>query len=402
MHTDIVISGAGPAGLIAAAVLAQTQRQITLIDPSDIAAHAPHSVDHTDYRSTAFLSPAIVLFERIGIWAALRPHAQALHGLRIVDMHDHPPRIRDQRTFTPHDLAQKEFGFNILNTALRQTLITHLHKLSNVRLLSNNTVTALFTRTNGQARLTLGNGEYISCNLVIAADGRNSTLRQQAGIGTDIKRYGQSALAFIATHERPHHNISTEFYHSGGPFTMVPIADINQRPASAIVWMNSARRTLELAAQPVSAFNAEMYERIAGFTGALEQVTSPSIFPVITQKANRLTGERLVLIAEAAHVLPPIGAQGLNTSLHDITALFEIIQQRAADSDPGAPQALDLYEAKRKNDVYVRMMAVDLFNRITRSDCTPLMQLRLAGLRLIHNVTPLRRYIMQAGSGTFK
>ncbi len=189
----------------------------------------------------------------------------------------------------------------------------------------------------------------IDCRLVVGADGRDSAVREAAGIAARTTRYGQKSLAFTATHPMPHDNISTEIYHYGGPFTMVPLADIDGRPASAIVWMNAGPRSAELLGLDPAAFNAEMTARSGGLFGPLELASRRGIFPIITQRAERLTAERTALVAEAAHVLPPIGAQGLNTSLNDIAALMQ-----AARDHPGAlgePQMLAAYARARHTDI---------------------------------------------------
>ena len=118
------------------------------------------------------------------------------------------------------------------------------------------------------------------------------------------------------------------------------------------------------------------------------------MFPIIGLKAQALTAQRVALVAEAAHVLPPIGAQGLNTSLNDIVALVAALE---GAPDPGAPEVLDRYAAARARDIGLRVQAIDLFNRVTRSGAPGLQALRLAGLRGLYGLAPLRRAVMRAG-----
>ena len=391
--TDIAIAGAGPAGLIAAATLAHAGWQVLLIDP---VAPVTDGKDSTaDRRSTAFLQPAIALFERTGIWDDLAPHAIPLDALRIVDLAGEPPEYRDERVFNSGETGPGPFGWNFLNWQIRAALMGHLTRQPNVTLKFGAGLTRLMTRT-GEARLTLADGTRITARLAIAADGRNSTLRDLAGITTQTTRYGQQSLAFTAKHDVPHGNISTEIYHEGGPFTMVPLAELDGKPASAIVWMNPGRRAQELLAMDPAPFNAEMLRRTAGLFGALDLASPRGAFPIITRRADALTTERVAVIAEAAHVLPPIGAQGLNTSVNDIAALTAAI---GTTGDPGRADVLTRYEAARKTDIARRGTAIDLFNRVTRSGLPPLQTLRLSGLKLAHDITPLRRGLMRAGLG---
>lgn len=392
--TDIFISGAGPAGLIAAAALAHLGHSVCLVDPNRPIVDG--ATPGADLRSTAFLQPARVLFETIGIWDTLSSHAVPLEVLRIVDTAGDPPQLRAERAFEADLIGDDPLGWNFLNWRIRKEVLAHLEAQPNVDLRFGVSFDQILTRTTG-ARITLGNGDHLDAKLVVAADGRASLLRDQVGIGVKTIRYGQKSLAFIATHPVPHNFVSTEIYHQGGPFTMVPLADHNGQPASAIVWMNPGRRTVDLAALPEDAFNVEMTKRSAGLFGPMALVSPRAIFPILTQTADRLTAERTALIAEAAHVLPPIGAQGLNTSLNDIAALMEAA--RSAPDQLGSAAMLQRYETARHRDIANRARIIDVFNRVTRSGDIGLQSLRLAGLKAAHDIAPLRQGLMRAGMG---
>ncbi|MGB5557942.1 MAG: FAD-dependent monooxygenase [Paracoccaceae bacterium] len=391
---DILISGGGIAGLVTAAALGHAGFSVVLVDPAPPVTDGANA--QADLRSTAYLRPAQALFSEIGLWDQLAPHSVPLEALRIVDMAGDPPEIRDERVFRSEELGEGPFGWNFLNWLTRREILAVLKRQSGIDLRFGTGFRGMLTRTTG-AIVTLTDGTVIDCRLVVGADGRDSAVREAAGIAARTTRYGQKSLAFTATHPIPHGNVSTEIYHCGGPFTMVPLADIDGRPASAIVWMNAGPRSAELLGLDPAAFNAEMTVRSGGLFGPLELASRRGIFPIITQRAERLTAERTALVAEAAHVLPPIGAQGLNTSLNDIAALMQ-----AARDHPGAlgePQMLAAYARARHTDIARRARAIDLFNRITRSGDVGLQSLRLAGLKAVHDVAPLRRKIMQAGMG---
>ncbi len=391
---DMLISGGGIAGLVAACALGHAGFSVTLVDPT---LPATDGGDPTaDLRSTAYLQPAQRLFAELGLWGRLAPHAVPLEALRIVDTVGSPPELRDERLFRSDDLGEQPFGWNFLNWLTRREVLAELNSRKGIDLRFGAGFRSMLTRTTG-AIVTLTDGCRIEARLVIGADGRESPVREAAGIAAQTTRYGQKSLAFTATHPVPHDNISTEIYHHGGPFTMVPLADIEGRPASAIVWMNEGPRSVELRGMEIARFNAEMTDRSAGLFGSMELAGSRGIFPIITQKAERLTAERTALVAEAAHVLPPIGAQGLNTSLNDIAALVEAARDHA--DDLGGPAMLADYARSRQADIARRTSVIDLFNRVTRSDAAPLQGLRLAGLKAVHDVAPLRRRIMQAGMG---
>ena len=230
--------------------------------------------------------------------------------------------------------------------------------------------------------------------MLIGADGRDSPVRQALGIGVRTLRYGQKALAFAVTHDQPHHNVSTEVHRSGGPFTLVPLPDRDGKPSSAIVWMENGRETARLAALPPAEFEAEVNARSAGVLGPLRVVTRLTEWPIISQIADRFTGPRTALIAEAAHVLPPIGAQGLNMSLADLGALLDL-----SKADPGSAASLARFERSRRPEAYARLLGIDALNRASQAQLRPLRDLRAAALGGLYGITPVRRLMMKAGLG---
>jgi len=393
MRTDIFIAGGGLAGLTAAAAFGQSGFRVVRAYPAPPPAPGAATADR---RSTAFLRPARTLLETIGLWDDLAPHATALDALRIVDTEGWPPVARETRTFQPRDLGAETFGWNLPNALARRAMQDAVATMPGVTLIWSAGFRQILTRTS-EVRVTLTDGQRIAARLAIAADGRDSALRTAAGIGTRTRRYGQRALAFTATHARPHDNLSTEVNNQSGAFTTVPLPDIDGAPASAIVWMNGGRRTRDLAAMSTDDFNAEMTARACEMLGPMRRATPLAQWPIVTRTADRLTAERVALVAEAAHVLPPIGAQGLNTSLHDIAALHALV---AADPQTlGQPEALARYEATRARDIAIRARVIDLYNRLCQSGEAPVQALRRAGLRMVHDLPPLRKTVMQAGLG---
>ncbi len=391
---DIFISGGGIAGLVAAAALGHAGFTVLVADPAPPVETADE--DGSDLRSTAFLQPARALFDEIGLWPVLAPHAVSLDALRVVDTTGWPPEITETRTFEATDLGEGPFGWNLPNWLTRREVLRYIEKQPGIELAMGTGFKSMLTRTT-EARVTLTDGRRVSARLVIGADGRASPVRAAAGIEVETTRYGQKALAFSVTHPLPHGNVSTEIYNQGGAFTTVPLPDHKGSPASAIVWMNPGRKALDLQQMDPTEFNAEMTARSCNLLGPMALASPRRIWPVITQRARHLTAERTALVAEAAHVLPPIGAQGLNTSLHDVAAVADL-----AKNDPGglgtAPQ-LDKYAKTRERDIHLRAHAIDLFNRVCMSGEPMVQALRRTGLKAVHDVKPLRQSIMRAGLG---
>ena len=393
-HFDIFISGGGIAGLVAAAAFGNAGFSVLIADPGP----APKSSDApgADPRSTAFLQPSRELLEEAGLWPVLERHATRLDALRVVDTVGWPPSVTESRVFVPDDLGETTFGWNLPNWIVRTEAVRFVDGHPNVEFVSGTGFQSLLTRT-GEAIVSLTDGRRLRTHLVIAADGRDSPVRAASGIAATTIRYGQKALAFEAAHSVPHRNVTTEIYSEGGAFTAVPLPDAAGRPASAVVWMNSGARAQVLAALPEPEFNAEMTVRSCGLLGPMERIGPVRVWPVLARRATRMAAERTALVAEAAHVLPPIGAQGLNTSLHDVAILLDL-----ARTDPdalGSPAQLADYARSRETETALRVHAIDLFNRICKSPNPGIQTLRRLGLVAAHDIAPLRRAIGHAGMG---
>ena len=400
MHdTDILISGGGVAGLTAAAAFGAAGFRTVLVEPAPPVtdAHSPGA----DLRTTAFLSPAVRLLQSAGLWPRLAPQAAALTTMRIVDTGGPLdaaglPQVRLTRDFQAAEISDQPFGYNLPNWLLRREMVARLAELPHVDFRPGIATTGLLTR-EGEARVTLSDGTQLTARLVIAADGRNSTMRQAAGIDVKTLRYGQKALVCAVSHPVPHQNVSTEIHRSGGPFTLVPLPDHQGSPASAVVWMERAAEAIRLATLPEAAFAEALNARSCGILGALTPITPRATWPIITQWAHRMAGERLALMAEAAHVVPPIGAQGLNMSLADLACLLELATARPAGL--GDAEMLQAYHARRHTDVTLRALGIDALNRASMAEAQPLRNLRALGLTALHALSPVRRTLMKAGLG---
>jgi 2-octaprenyl-6-methoxyphenol hydroxylase len=387
---DILIAGGGIAGLSAAARLATDGHSIALVDP------APTSIgEGSDLRTTAFLQPAIATLEQAGCWHAMEDYAAPLRVMRIVDAGGRELAPRETADFTGHAAGHDLFGWNVPNRVARKVLLERLSELSNVDLRQGHSVTACTTRQS-EALVRTSDGTQIRAALVIAADGRDSTLRKLSGIQMKRWAYGQQALVFAVTHPRPHDGISTEIHRTGGPLTLVPMPDENSMPCSSVVWMMPGPLAQERAALDDTALASVLTQETMQLYGRLEIMGDRAVWPIISQIATKVTSERLALIAEAAHVMPPIGAQGLNTSLADIELLAGLIKGAA---DPGDPRLLNTYAARAMPHMLSRVAGVDVLNRAALAQAQPLRDLRRAGLAVLNRIAPLRDLAVRTGMG---
>jgi len=392
--TDIVISGGGVAGLAAACAFGSAGFSVIVVDPTPPVTDG--QAEGADLRTTAFLQPSRDLLEGAGLWARLAPHASALQVMQIIDAGGPEPVARVQKAFDANDISDAPFGWNLPNWLLRREFLAQIDTLDTVQFRPGIGTRHVLTRAQ-EVRVTLSDGTALRARLLIAADGRNSPVRDAVGIGVKTTRYGQKALAFAVTHPIPHNNISTEIHRSGGPFTLVPLPDRAGQPCSAIVWMERGPEAMRLAALPAAEFETAMIERSTGLLGPLTLASRRSVWPIISQIAERMWAERTALIAEAAHVVPPIGAQGLNMSLRDLATLLELAQANRADL--GSRKMLETYHRRRHGDVQVRVTGIDLLNRASMADAQTLRDARAQGLKALYGLPPVRKSLMRMGLG---
>jgi len=393
METDVFIAGAGLAGSIAALSYSKAGRNVIVADPF-IYSDNPQ----VDYRTTAYLQPAKLFLESLGIWEAIEDSAMPLEVMKIIDSSSvkNGDIIKSQKEFKSAEISDLPFGWNVKNSLMRTALKRLIDQQSNCKLITASSAIDLVCR-DSMAYVKLSSGKTVKAKLVIAADGRNSILRQKAGISIKTQRFGQKALAFAVTHATPHKNISTEIHNSGGPFTLVPLPDNNGKPSSAIVWMENGEKAKRLMEMETKSFEREMTVRSCNILGPLKLASKRSLWPIISQIADRLYSQRLALIGEAAHVVPPIGAQGLNMSIKDIKFLNNLDQKYP--DQLGSMDILNEYQKNRIFDIRQRVAGVSALNRISISSNKLVQNVRAFGLENFFQVTAIKHATMKLGMG---
>jgi 2-octaprenyl-6-methoxyphenol hydroxylase len=242
--------------------------------------------------------------------------------------------------------------------------------------------------------IRVAGGQSLSARLVIGADGRHSMCREAAGIAVRRRDLGQSALTFNIVHSRPHRNISTEFHTSHGPCVFVPLPG----DRCSVVWVAAPKEAARLAALGDDELADAAEKQSHSIFGRVRIEGGRHVFPLAVEQPSQFARHRIALVGEAAHVIPPIGAQGLNLGLRDAADIAELIRKAAAaGEDPGAPHLLRRYDWARRPDVASRTFVIDIANRSLLSDLLPIQGLRALGMHLLGSIGPLRRLAMREG-----
>jgi 2-octaprenyl-6-methoxyphenol hydroxylase len=245
-----------------------------------------------------------------------------------------------------------------------------------------------------RVELVLSDGRRLAAALAVGADGRQSICRKAAEICARTWTYDQSAVTCTFTHRRPHGGISTEFHRPAGPFTVVP----STGSASSLVWVERPAIAARLASLDDASFRAALEDRLQGLLGAVGELGTRGVFPLTGLAAEPAGRNRVALVGEAVHVIPPIGAQGLNLGLRDVACLADCVADTLeVGGDIGATSVLDAYGRLRRTDIASRIWTVDLLNRSLLSDAPPVQALRGLGLHILKNIGPVRRLAIREG-----
>ncbi|ULK98036.1 UbiH/UbiF family hydroxylase [Bradyrhizobium sp. I71] len=379
---DTAVIGGGPAGLAAAIALAQAGARTALV---------ARRVPYADNRTTALLGASVDLLEGLDVWPRCKDKAAALEVMRLVDDTGRLFRAPEVR-FSCHEIGLDAFGYNIDNRSLMLALEGRAGELPNLVRFDDEAESVVIEADDVAVRTA--SGQFLSARLVVGADGRHSLCREAAGIEVTRRELNQTALTFNVSHARPHRNVSTEFHTPHGPCVFVPLPG----DRSSVVWVSAPAEAERLRSLSDEELSGAIEKQSHSILGRMTVEPGRNLFPLAIERPRSFGRDRIALVGEAAHVVPPIGAQGLNLGLRDAADIARLANDAiASGQDPGAEEILKRYDRARRPDILSRTFAIDIANRSLLNDFLPLQPVRAVGMHLLGAIGPLRRFAMREG-----
>ncbi|WP_077396194.1 UbiH/UbiF/VisC/COQ6 family ubiquinone biosynthesis hydroxylase [Bombella intestini] len=400
---DLCINGGGPIGATLACLLAQKGLRILLLERSPLSTAPAQNPDGRAYALAEGIRP---LLEDAGIWQALPLAPQPITTIHVTDGQGRIPStsrttIADGLSFTGEDAPEdRPFGWMVeahnLLAAIARTL------MNQPGLDVRAPATGRFTFSPEQAQITLDTGETVTASLVIAADGRRSLLRQQAGIGLTRIPYNKLALVSVLAHENPHHGSALENFLPQGPFARLPLPGTEAHPhRSAIVWTDRPERIEHFTRLDAASFTRLVKDRLCGEDlGAIELAGEHWTYPLASQYAHRYYATRLLLAGDAAHGLHPVAGQGMNLGFRDVRTLNDLLGEAyACGEDLGGPALLQRYQRLSRPGNLAMLAGCDMMERLFSTDMPLIRHARHAGLMMLKRLPSLRHGFVQRAMG---
>jgi 2-octaprenyl-6-methoxyphenol hydroxylase len=394
---DVAIIGAGPVGATLAALLAAEGVAAAIVDSAPL---PPMELPAFDGRCYAIALASQRILARAGIWDRLPEPPCAIKHIRIADGRPGERPSPLSLHFDGDEVGEDAFGWMVEARALRVALNARLPSLPSLSV--HAPATATVTRDESGATLVLSDGTRLRARLVVAAEGRGSPLRRQAGIRVSTIDYGCTGLVGAIAHELPHNNTALEKFLPNGPFAQLPINGTPEHPnASAIVWSDRTPIAQKVLAMDDEGYGREIARRLGDHLGAIRPIGRRWSYPLSALHAHRYTATRLALVGDAAHGIHPIAGQGLNLGFRDVGALATLIATaHHAGEDPGSPELLARYQAMRRPNALMMLGATHALERLFGNDFAPVRIARRLGIAAVGRVPALKRFFIRRAMGT--
>ncbi|MEJ1967560.1 MAG: FAD-dependent monooxygenase [Rhizomicrobium sp.] len=389
---DVIIGGGGMVGLTLAIALAKGGLDVVVADPVPKGAALEAAFDG---RVSALAYASVRMFGALGVWPHLEAHAQPINDILVTDGKLGSAPSPFSLHFDAAEVGAAALGHIVENRHIRAGLFAVGETLPNLRLVAPAALAGLETTAAGIAA-TLSTGETIAALLAVAADGRDSPMRELAGLSVVAWSYPQWGIVTTVEHEKPHNGVAYEHFLPSGPFAILPMTGNR----SSLVWTEDEKLAPDMMALDAEAFDAEIARRFGSHLGATRAAGPRWSYPLKFHLARSFVKPRFALAGDSAHGIHPIAGQGLNLGLKDAAALSEVVLDTARlGLDIGDLGALEKYQRWRRFDSFALSVATDGLNRMFSSDIAPLRLARDLGMGVVDAIGPARRFFMRHAGG---
>ncbi|MFK7761527.1 MAG: FAD-dependent monooxygenase [Candidatus Midichloriaceae bacterium] len=387
---EVIISGAGYVGMSLACLLAKQNLRIAIIDNNDSYKNV-NAKSKFPSRIFAIASASMEIFKNIGIADQIMNHAQSINQILIEDCENN-----ENLTFDPKDLNLQNFGFMVDEMHILNSLNEGVKKCKNIAIYAKHEITQVVNHPYN-IEIKFSNNKTLTSKLLIVAEGKNSKTRDLVGIKTKQTGYKQDAIVFDLKHEFNHQGIAVEKFLKAGPFAILPKRGGHE---SCIVWTDKNGVGKILASMSKDDVAYMIKSKLDNYLGDIEVTSDIIYFPLSLVYAKSYIKDKTILCGDAMHSIHPIAGQGLNLGLRDVQLLDELIKENIGlGLDICSNNLLNQYNKKREFDVNLMINSTHNINQIFSSNLISAKILRKAGLKIINNFTPLKKYIMGYASG---
>lgn len=385
--TDVIITGGGMVGMSMAIALARCNISVALVEKTTLPAQLEATFDG---RVSALALGSVRLLDTIGAWEGMKPHAEPIRDIRVSDG-DAPFFLH----YDHHEIGNDPFGYIVENRYIRHGLQQAMKRHPNITLFENAGITG-FGADASRATVTLAGGTALHASLVLAADGKFSTLREMAGITATRKDYEQTAIVATIAHEKPHNGLAQERFLPAGPFAVLPMTDNR----SSLVWVEPKGRAQLYVDLPNEECEQEITERVGSYLGKITLAGKRFTYPLSLMHADSYIAPRIALIGDAAHAIHPIAGQGVNLGFRDVAVLEELIRkQHELGLDIGDVSLLEHYQRWRRFDNVSMMAVTDGLNHLFGLNLLPFKIARRLGMWGVGKMPSLKKFFMQHAMG---
>lgn len=388
---DLLILGGGLVGMSLALAAASKGISSYIVDRAD---PAELTAEGFDGRASAISTASWNLFSNIGLAGRLAPHGCPIDSIAVTD------RMKPGRIDFRPGPDESSLGYMFANRELRLALFEAAREQP---LIAWHAPAGIVARERGEhgACATLASGQELRGRLMVAAEGRQSPTREEAGMAIAKWDYRHRAIISGLAHELPHENVAWEIFYPAGPFALLPLRDgADGTHRSAMVWTVDESDADAILSLSDRAMLAEIDKRMQGVFGKVELLGDRTSYPLGFHHTARITAQRLALVGDAAHGIHPIAGQGLNLGIRDVGALVEVIAEgRRIGLDPGDAQLLARYERWRSLDSFMVALATDGLTRLFGIRGKAASAIRRLGMGGVQRAAPLKRWFMDEARG---